>query len=104
MGHSDRRSQYASEQYRERLQFEGIRASMSRRGNCYDNAYAESFLHRLKIELVHRQRFATPNEARAAIFEYIEVWYNRKRKHSSLGCLAPIAYELLYTPVADLAA
>lgn len=104
VGHSDRGSQYASEEYRERLKAAGITASMSRRGNCYDNAYAESFFHSLKVELVHRERFATRAEARAAIFEYIEVWYNRKRKHSALGYLAPIAYEQLHHPAANLAA
>jgi transposase InsO family protein len=91
--HSDRGCQYASEQYRARLDAAGIQASMSRRGNCYDNAYVESFFHSLKVELIHRRRFVTREEARAAIFEYIEVWYNRRRKHSALGYLSPIAYE-----------
>jgi transposase InsO family protein len=93
VSHSDRGCQYAAELYRKRLRELGITASMSRRGNCYDNAYAESFFHTLKVELVHRRRFATRAEASAAIFEYIEVWYNRKRMHSALGYKSPIAYE-----------
>jgi putative transposase len=93
ISHSDRGCQYAAEVYRRRLQELGITASMSRRGNCYDNAYAESFFHTLKVELIHRRRFATRAEASAAIFEYIEVWYNRKRMHSALGYQSPIEYE-----------
>jgi len=104
IGHSDRGCQYAAEQYREKLKVEGITASMSRKGNCYDNAYVESFFHSLKVELVYRQPFATRAEARAAIFEYIEAWYNRRRKHSALGYVAPIAYEQRHTPAAALAA
>ena len=93
VSHSDRGSQYAADEYRVRLKVAGITASMSRRGNCYDNAYAESFFHTLKVELVHRRRFKTRAEAMAAIFEYIEVWYNRQRMHSSLGYRSPMEYE-----------
>jgi len=93
MSHSDRGCQYAADEYRAKLKELGITASMSRRGNCYDNAYAESFFHTLKVELIHRTRFKTRAEARAAIFEYIEVWYNRQRIHSSLGYLSPMEYE-----------
>ena len=93
--HSDRGVQYAAESYRDRLAAEGIRASMSRKGNCYDNAYVESFFHTLKTELVYRTEFATREEAKKAIFEYIEVWYNRERLHSSLGYKAPAEYERL---------
>jgi putative transposase len=93
ISHSDRGSQYAADAYRAELKQLGITASMSRRGNCYDNAYAESFFHTLKVELVHRRRFKTRAEARAAIFEYIEVWYNRQRLHSSLGYRSPMEYE-----------
>jgi transposase InsO family protein len=93
VSHSDRGCQYASEAYRTKLKELGITASMSRRGNCYDNAYAESFFHTLKVELVHRRRFRTRREAMAAIFEYIEVWYNRRRIHSALGYRAPMEYE-----------
>ena len=93
VSHSDRGSQYAADEYRNELQKLGITPSMSRRGNCYDNAYAETFFHSLKVELVHRRRFKTRDEARAAIFEYIEVWYNRQRIHSSLGYRSPMEYE-----------
>jgi transposase InsO family protein len=96
VGHSDRGSQYAAEEYRHRLASKGITASMSRKGNCYDNAYAESFFHSLKVELVHRRTFKTREEAMAAIFEYIEVWYNRERLHSSLGYKTPVEYELAH--------
>jgi putative transposase len=93
LSHSDRGSQYASDVYRKRLKDLGITASMSRKGNCYDNAFAETFFGTLKNELVYRTDFKTRAEAMAAIFEYIEVFYNRKRIHSSLGYLTPIAYE-----------
>lgn len=93
MGHSDRGCQYASEAYRKRLDDLGITASMSRRANCYDNAFAESFFHTLKVELVHRRKFKTRKEAMSAIFEFIEVWYNRERLHSSLGYRTPMEYE-----------
>ena len=88
--HSDRGSQYASESYRAKLAAYGIEASMSRRGNCYDNAVVESFFGTLKQELVHRSRWEDAREARAAIHEYIEVFYNRRRLHSSLGYRTPL--------------
>ena len=91
--HSDRGSQYASEDYRQALAAMGIIASMSRRGNCYDNAVIESFWHSLKNELVHRQEFATRSEASVQIFSYIETFYNRRRLHSSLGYRSPEAFE-----------
>ena len=91
--HSDRGAQYAAEIYRERLKAESITASMSRKGNCYDNAYVESFFHTLKTELVYRTKFATREEAKKAIFEFIEVWYNRERRHSSLGYKSPAEFE-----------
>jgi putative transposase len=93
ISHSDRGCQYAAEEYRWELEKLGITASMSRKGNCYDNAYAESFFHTLKVELIHRRRFRTRAEASKAIFEYIEVWYNRRRLHSSLGYQSPADYE-----------
>ena len=93
LAHSDRGSQYASEHYRRRLAQEGITCSMSRRGNCWDNAPAESFFASLKKELVHHEDYATRDEARASIFEYIEVFYNRVRRHSTLGHVAPAEYE-----------
>jgi putative transposase len=91
--HSDRGGQYASAAYRERLDEAGAVRSMSRRGNCWDNAPMESFFASLKRELVYRVHFATREEARVAIFEWIAVWYNRQRRHSSLGYLTPEAYE-----------
>ena len=91
--HSDRGCQYASQDYRAALAVAGIQASMSRRGNCYDNAVIESFWHSLKVELVHRCRFATRAQAEAEIFEYIEVFYNRQRLHSTLGYQTPAAFE-----------
>ncbi len=85
--HSDQGSQYASTDYQTRLQEAQIACSMSRRGNCFDNAVVESFFGTLKNEMVHRCRFATRDAARQEVFEYIEVWYNRQRRHSSLGYL-----------------
>jgi putative transposase len=93
VAHSDRGSQYASTEYREKLNDLGITASMSRKGNCYDNAFVESFFKTLKTELVYRRKFKTRDEAKAAIFEYIEVWYNRQRIHSSLDYKTPVEYE-----------
>ena len=87
--HTDRGSQYASRSYRRRLEALGIEVSMSRRGDCYDNAVVESFFGTLKQELVHDARWADLADARAAIHEYIEVFYNRKRLHSSLGYRTP---------------
>lgn len=91
--HSDRGSQYASESFGKILTSHGVLASMSRKGNCWDNAVAESFFHTLKIELVHHRDFTTRAEARAEIFEYIEVFYNRQRLHSSNGYEAPLVFE-----------
>jgi putative transposase len=91
--HSDRGSQYASDDYQRRLKDVGIVCSMSRRGNCWDNAPTESFFASLKKELVHRTRFETTEQARAAIFEWIEVWYNRKRRHSAIGYISPETFE-----------
>lgn len=91
--HSDRGSQYASGDYQKRLKEAGIVCSMSRRGNCWDNAPTESFFAGLKKEMVYRTRFTTREQARSAIFEWIEVWYNRKRRHSTLGYLSPEAFE-----------
>jgi putative transposase len=91
--HSDRGSQYASGDYQKRLEDAGIICSMSRRGNCWDNAPSESFFASLKKEMVYRTRFETRQQARSAIFEWIEVWYNRKRRHSTLGYMSPEAFE-----------
>ena len=87
--HSDRGVQYACGDYRKLLEANGIKASMSRKGNCLDNAPMESFFGALKTELVHRTRFRTRREAKAALFEYIEVFYNRQRRHSSVGYRTP---------------
>lgn len=91
--HSDRGVQYAGEDYMYLLQSHNMEASMSGRGNCWDNAAMESFWATLKTELVHHEHYATHEEARASIFEYIEVFYNRKRLHSSLGYKSPEAFE-----------
>jgi transposase InsO family protein len=91
--HSDRGVQYASDAYQHLLQTSGMECSMSRKGNCWDNACAESFWATLKVELVHHQQYATLEEARQSIFEYLEVFYNRQRLHSSLGYLSPEAFE-----------
>lgn len=91
--HSDRGVQYASESYRQRLAAAGVVPSMSRKGNCYDNALIESFWSSMKRELVHRIRFATRQQARAAIFEWIEIFYNRERLHSALGYKSPVDFE-----------
>jgi transposase InsO family protein len=93
VAHSDRGSQYASDHYRRALAAHGITCSMSRRANCWDNAPMESFFASLKKELTRGEIFATRAEARASIFEYIEVFYNRTRRHSALGYLSPAEYE-----------
>ena len=91
--HSDRGVQYACGDYRELLEREGITCSMSGRGDCYDNAVMESFFKTLKVELVYQREFATRAEATAAVFEYIEAFYNRKRLHSSLDYTSPADFE-----------
>jgi putative transposase len=85
VAHSDRGSQYASDHYQRRLRDERITCSTSRRGDCWDNAPAEAFFASLKKELVHDEDYATREQARASIFEYIEAFYNRVRRHSALG-------------------
>src|SRR5436305_3694817 len=91
--HSDRGSEYASKSYQEMLHQHNIQISMSRKGDCYDNALIESFWGILKEECFGLEIFPTIKEAKTAIFEYIEVFYNRKRRHSSLGYLSPLDYE-----------
>ncbi len=91
--HSDRGSQYASEDYRQELAAHGMIASMSGKGDCYDNAVAESFFATLEFELLMQHDWQTRDEARCAIFQYIEAWYNRKRRHSTLGYVSPAEYE-----------
>jgi len=92
--HSDRGIQYASTDCRDVLMAYGFIQSMSRKGNCYDNAVAESFFHTLKTEHVYDYRYETRAEARQSIFEYIEMFYNRQRRHSALGYRSPISFEL----------
>ena len=87
--HTDRGVQYACDSYRKLLRLHRITASMSRKGNCLDNAPMESFFSSLKTEMVHRTRFQTRREAKAALFEYIEIFYNRQRRHSSIGYRTP---------------
>lgn len=91
--HSDRGSQYASNELREIAKEQGIRLSMSRTGNCYDNAVTESFFHTFKTEHMYFTRCNTREEARTSIFDYIEVFYNRQRKHSTINNLSPMQYE-----------
>lgn len=91
--HSDRGSQYASHEYQQRLWRYGMIGSMSRKGNCWDNAPMESFFHTLKTEHVFFEEFLTRQNARESVFEWIEVFYNRQRRHSSLGYLSPECYE-----------
>jgi len=98
--HSDRGSQYASHEYQQLLAAHGILSSMSRKGNCWDNAVAESFFATLKLELVYETQWRTREEARRALFEYIELFYNRQRRHSALGYLCPSQFEQRHVPVA----
>ena len=92
--HSDRGVQYASSDFRDTLKAFGFIQSMSRKGNCYDNAVAESFFHTLKTEHVYEYRYETRAEARQSIFDYIEMFYNRQRRHSALGYRSPVSFEL----------
>ena len=86
-------TQYASGDYQQLLAKHGLRGSMSRRGDCWDNAVAESFFASLKLELVYQVQWRTRAEVRTAIFEYIELFYNRRRRHSSLAYLSPVEFE-----------
>ena len=94
MWHTDRGSQYASDSHRKILSDNNIIQSMSRKGNCWDNAVSESFFHSLKTELTHHCQFKTRKDAQQMIFEYIEVFYNRERIHSANGYLSPVDYEM----------
>ncbi len=98
--HSDRGSQYASLEYQERLKAYRMKGSMSRKGNCYDNACIESFHSVLKKELVYLEKFKTRKEAKKRIFEYIACFYNGKRIHSSIGYFTPNQYERMYRSAA----
>ncbi len=92
--HSDRGVQYAAKPFQQLLTANGLVCSMSRKGNCYDNAVQESFYHSLKTELVHHEHYHTRDEAKASLFDYIEVFYNRERIHSTLGYMSPLQFEL----------
>ena len=91
--HSDRGSQYASTDYRKLLERHGMKCSMSRKGDCWDNAVAESFFSSYKVESVFGEDFQTREEARGTTFEYIEAFYNQTRLHSTLGYLSPVEFE-----------
>ena len=91
--HSDRGSQYCSKHYQRLLERNGLRCSMGRRATCYDNAVTESFFHSLKVECVHRERYETRRMAQSSIFEYIEMYDNRQRRHSAIGYQIPIIFE-----------
>ena len=91
--HSDRGSQYAGNDFKALLAQHEFIGSMSKKGDCWDNAVAESFFHTLKVELIHRMKFKTREEAKRSIFEYVEMYYNRKRAHSTLGYLSPFEFE-----------
>ena len=101
--HSDRGVQYAAGDYQALLASSGMTPSMSRKGDCYDNAVVESFFATLEWELIAPADWHTRAEARAAIFEYIEVWYNRQRRHSALGYLSPVDYEIYLVSLARAA-
>jgi len=98
--HSDRGCQYTSDEYRAALCALDISVSMSRKGNCWDNAVAESFFSTLKLELIHRRTWRDVHDVRQAVFEYIEVFYNRRRLHSSLGYKPPALVEKEYAQAA----
>ena len=91
--HSDRGSRYCSSDYQNLMEQHGIVPSMSRKGNCWDNAPMESFFHTLKTELIHHRDYRTRQEARSDIFNYIEMFYNSKRRHSAIGYMSPAGFE-----------
>lgn len=91
--HSDRGVQYRGHEYQTALKENGVQCSMSRKGNCWDNAVMESFFSRLKVELIYAENYKTVEDARAGIFEYIELFYNRTRRHSAIGYISPAEYE-----------
>ena len=91
--HSDRGTQYRSQKYIDFMKTKGCKPSMSRKGNCWDNAPMESFFSRLKVELIYAEQYTSISEAKSGIFEYIEVFYNRLRRHSANGNLSPAEFE-----------
>lgn len=94
--HSDRGVQYRSNEYQATLTASGIRCSMSRKGNCWDNAAMESFFSRFKVELIYAENYQVVAEAKTGIFEYIEIFYNRERRHSAIGYVSPHEYEMKF--------
>lgn len=98
--HSDRGSQYCSNDYQKLLKSFGFTCSMSRKGNCWDNSVAESFFHSMKTELIYAERYTTREIAKQSIFQYIEVYYNRVRRHSTIGSMAPEVFENQFKNVA----
>jgi len=99
--HSDQGSQYTSEDFQRLLQDQGITCSMSKRGDCWDNAAMESFFSSLKIERVYRKKYVSREEARADLFDYIELFYNPRRRHSTLGQISPVEFEKRQTALAE---
>ncbi len=91
--HSDRGSQYCSNAYQDLLKHYGMQSSMSRKGDCWDNSVCESFFHTIKIELIYRARYARKDLAKQSIFGYIEAYYNRVRRHSTIGFVAPFVFK-----------
>jgi len=100
IAHSDRGSQYASHAFQRILRDHGVVCSMSRKGDCWDNAVVESFNATIKTELIHRYEWETRAAARAAVYEYIETWYNARRLHSTLGYQSPIKFEEQHPAIA----
>ena len=94
--HSDRGVQYRGHEYQHALKEKGILCSMSRKGNCWDNAVMESFFGRLKVELIYAENYKTVEDIHAGIFEYIEIFYNKQRRHSAIGYMCPNEYEKQY--------
>src|SRR5690606_34508317 len=94
--HTDRGVQFRSNRYLRLLETHGCRPSMSRQGNCWDNAVMESFYSRLKVELIYAENYASVDRLKSDMFEYIEVFYNRTRRHSTLGYVSPVDYERKY--------
>jgi len=94
--HSDQGSQFSSQDWQDFLSAHRLRPSMSRRGNCHDNAVAESFFQLLKREKIRRKVYATRDQARADVFDYIELFYNPKRRHSTIGMMSPVEFERQY--------
>lgn len=98
--HTDRGSQYCSKDYQKLIKKYQLKCSMSGKGNCYDNAACESFFHTLKVEFVYQHSFGSIEHAQSMIFWFIEVYYNRKRKHSTIGYKSPVNFELAYIKLA----